>query len=573
MTKDKLCDLLGLLTETPSGELIQVRLVRMGLLKDQLSDPELPRPIKQKSLRQLQALEAEEVAGLLAQLEQAARIEALISEAEAELVRPEANAAVIELCEQKLKPLVAAVEGEKARFAFEKALLEIGGRRRKLGGDDKVIRERFEAFLGKYREEKAKPNSSQRVETALIQELEKLVLQLKDSSVRSAKELELFAILNPPTRHWISIEGLEVKGTLGKVLEHRVGSNPAGAQFICEGLMPEGLSLDSTGFVSGVPARSGLFTVGIVARVKQSEAKGVIQFKIEALVARPQIAAEVPPVAPLIASSVPAPSKASKAAPGTDLRLVPKRTDGTLRLPSPPIHLVAKQSFTLGRQRSRADFHTWFLPETPENENKTNAISRLNTTLFLKGNQTWVRDGGELLENGQVKPSTGTVIDGQRITGGVHLNFSKERRLKLGESGYELKAVHLPAVAPDGPISASMAGTISSLPTVKMPPRTLGCIRFQPVSSPEALVYAIWMFSEATLGSDPMCAVTLEGRGLPPVAARFHYWEGGFWLEVPAGAKSFASLDGRPLAAGDVLPLQAKHEFKLGDLSYDLGVT
>jgi hypothetical protein len=560
MTKDKLCELLGLPTEVPSGKLVEARLQRIDLLKEQLSDPELPRPVKHKSLRQLDALESGEMVELLSQLEHASRIEALVAEAETELSRSGANPAVIELCEQKLKPLVAAVNDEVARFEFEKALLDISEKRSKLGGGDKVVLERIDTFLGQLRAEKAKPCPSHRIESALVQELEKLFLQLKDASARSARELDLFSILNPPTKHWISIEALDASGTVGKPLEHRVVSKPPGAHFFFEGSIPEGLSFSPVGLVSGIPVRSGTFSVGVIARLQQTEAKGILRLSIES----PVTGRELPDKTLL---------QSSKAATGTLLRLIPKRTEGTLRFPSPPIHLVARPRFILGRQRSKADFHTWFLPETPANEAKTNTISRLNTTLYLKGIQTWVQDGGEVLENGQVKPSTGTVIDGQRITTGVHLNFTKERRLRLGESGYELKALHLPAVAPDGPMSASMTGTVSGLPTVKLTPRALGCIRFLPASSPEALVYAIWMFSEATLGSDPQSAVILEGRGLPPVAARFHYWEGGFWLEVPTGAKSFVSLDGRPLAAGDVRALQTSHEFKLGDLNYELSVS
>jgi hypothetical protein len=111
------------------------------------------------------------------------------------------------------------------------------------------------------------------------------------------------------------------------------------------------------------------------------------------------------------------------------------------------------------------------------------------------------------------------------------------------------------------------------MPTVVLPKRPLGCLRFLPLSCSEVRVMAVWMFSEATLGSGAQCAVKLDAAGLPPVAVRFHHWQGGFWLEVPFGAGSAASLDGRQVPAGDVWPLQGAHEFRLGELSYDLRIS
>jgi hypothetical protein len=218
------------------------------------------------------------------------------------------------------------------------------------------------------------------------------------------------------------------------------------------------------------------------------------------------------------------------------------------------------------------DFAACFFPENQENRQKTETISRVNTTLFLKGNQILLQDG-ELLEEGKFKASTnGTILDGEAVAAAVPVDFTKERRLKLGQSGYELAVVQLPAVAPGGPLTPPNA-TLSTQPTLVLSQRPLGCLRFRPVSCREVRVAAVWMFSEAVIGSGAQSAVMLEVPGIPPLAARFHLWREGFWLEVPVEGKSVIMLDGRPRAAGDVVPLQPLHQLRVGDLIYELRVS
>jgi len=218
------------------------------------------------------------------------------------------------------------------------------------------------------------------------------------------------------------------------------------------------------------------------------------------------------------------------------------------------------------------DFVAAFLPENPENRQKTEMISRVNTTLFLKGNQIMLQDG-EMTEEGKFKASTnGTILDGQTVAEPVPVNFTKERRIRLGQSGYELTVLQLPAVSPGGPLTPPTA-TLSTQPTLVLSQRPLGCLRFRPVSCRDVRVAAVWMFSEAAVGSDPHSAVVLNVPGVPLLAARFHHWKDGFWLEVPVEGKSVITLDGRQRAAGDVVPLQPLHQLRIGDLSYELRVS
>lgn len=254
---------------------------------------------------------------------------------------------------------------------------------------------------------------------------------------------------------------------------------------------------------------------------------------------------------------------------GTLLELSPMRGEGTLRRAGPPIHFVARPRFVLGRRRASVDFATAFLPENDENRRKNETISRINTTFFVKDNQIWVQDG-ELQADGKVKPSTnGTVIDGQQITAARALSFTKERRLKVGQHNYELTVLQLPAAAPEGPPLAAAGGTLSTQPTQVASRGPAGCVRFL-ATGREVGVMAVWLFTDAAVGSDPQSAVRLEAAGLPPVAARFHHWKGGFWLEAPPGGKGAVVLDERRLAAGEVVPLRAAHVLRLGDLSFEV---
>ena len=279
------------------------------------------------------------------------------------------------------------------------------------------------------------------------------------------------------------------------------------------------------------------------------------------------------PVAPAVAP--PRAAVGKKPATGSQLEMIPKTAEGTLHRASPPIHLVARPRFVLGRQRTKVDFVSWFLPETPANQQKTDTISRVNTTLLLKGTQIWVHDG-EALEGGAKKPSVSTIIDGVALTTEPRqLNFTKERDIRLGQAGYQLKALHLPPAYPAGPPGAMAASTdtASAQATVVLPQRPQGCLRFQSVSCKEVVVEAVWLFSEASLGSGPNCAVVLAAAGLPPVALRVFCWQGGFWLEVPRELTGLpAELDGQPLQPGTACALQTAHQLRLGSLQYELKV-
>ncbi len=253
---------------------------------------------------------------------------------------------------------------------------------------------------------------------------------------------------------------------------------------------------------------------------------------------------------------------------GIVLELRPLEIAGTLRRLAPTVRIVARPRFTLGRKGS-ADFTTQFWPESAENRQKTSTISRINTTLFLRGSQVCVQDG-QIGEDGAAIPSkNGTIVDDQRIGAATILNFAKERRLKLGQCFFEVRALQFPAMVAESPWTERPKTASSTRPEPAPPDRPSGCIRFWPARLPPVPIFVIWIFSEIALGSGATAAVMLD-RSLPAVAGRIHYFDGGFWLKVPDDGKSVVTLDRRPRSAGDIVPLQTVHELRFGEIGFDV---
>jgi hypothetical protein len=505
MTRQDLCNLLGVPLEATATNLLKARIDRVAGLSDQLQQEGLPKPVKIRLNRELTDLEALNTRELVAQLEQISRAESLLASIDDEMARSGWTRGVVELLCRKLEPLVPVIPEEDDRLKFEKRLIEIAEKIKTMTlpplsppVEPKVIAagstpphdvpSRLESYFSEISKERAKPVPSRGVVRLWLQKIGVLLEQLPDESAHLAYAKRVVDI-----EYWLD------------------GSQPP---WLKPGKM-----------------------------APQKEA--------------------APTILPL------------KPVPGTLLQLLPKSADGTVSRSGSPIHFVARPRFIFGRHRLKADFVTRFLPATPANEQKTESISRVNTTLFVKGNLVFIHDG-EVMADGKTKPSAGTVIDGQALTTApLQINFAKERRLKLGQSGYELTALHLPAVASEGPMGSvkSIDDTDASQATVVLPPHPFGCMRFHGVSSREIEIHAVWLFSDASLGADSNCAVTLDGAGLPPVALHIHHWEQGFWLIVPGSSKSKAFLDGRPLVPGEACALQTAHQLVLGTMRYELRVS
>jgi len=226
--------------------------------------------------------------------------------------------------------------------------------------------------------------------------------------------------------------------------------------------------------------------------------------------------------------------------PGSRLELRPVEAGNSQSDRDGSIRLIARSQFTLGRQGA-ADFVTRFRPETPENLRKTSTISRVNTTLFLAEDHVWIQDG-QICEAGPPRPSrNGTLIDEIPLAAPIPLDLSDERRLRLGQFGFEVKVRAFPT---DGD-AAAPAGCVGFAAVGPRQPGT-GSDRFD--------ARILWMLSEVIIGSGARAAIRLPPPA-PLVAARIGYSQQIFHLELPGNAPSLVTLDGARCEPGSRLRL------------------
>ena len=506
MTREELCEVLGLAADAPAAEMVQARSRRQVEIAAAVHEEGLPKPVRLKLLQEAAQLDG--AAELAAELETISAIEKYLAEIDAEFAKPKPVRGVIRLCLDKLKPLVSKVKTEAARFGFEKRTIEMEERAGLMRDTVETpvlpeeTKERIERYFSELAAELAKPDPGRGVVRLCLGKLKPLVEGIKDEAARYGYEKRIAQV------------------------EDRLGLRVSAPPFVA---------------VSGRPP-------------PPARQEG-----------------EAPPV-PKPAPTAARPRKPGPAA-GTLLRLLPMAGERAGPAVGPPIHFVARPRFLLGRRRASVDYVTAFLPENEENQRKNERISRINTTLFVKENQIWVQDG-ELLDNGEAKPSVnGTVIDGRPLVAAEPLALTKERRLTVGLHDYELAVLQLPAAAPAGPLLAGAPGTLSTQPVRSLGGGVAGCVRFLPTVGREVAVVAVWLFTDAALGADPQSAVRLEQSGLPALAARVHFWQGGFWLGVPAEGKSVVTLDEIRMEAGEVVPLQPSHALRVGSFRFDVRVS
>jgi hypothetical protein len=266
------------------------------------------------------------------------------------------------------------------------------------------------------------------------------------------------------------------------------------------------------------------------------------------------LAAGSSPAAPLAGPAAPAPPAVAHEV----LELRPVDSDESRLNRELAIRLIARPRFTLGRQ-SAADFVARFLPETPENLQKTSTISRVNTTLFLSNHQVWVQDG-QGGEGGAPRPSrNGTFLDEVPISHPLPLNVSEEQRLRLGQFGFEVKvhpfAGDRAAEAPAGCLGFEAAGKRQ---------RGSGSDPFD--------ARILWMISDVLIGSGPSAAIRLPPAA-PPAAARILHSNGIFQLQILPAASALVAIDGQPCEPGTLLRLNDDQDLTIHHQRFKLRLT
>ena len=267
-----------------------------------------------------------------------------------------------------------------------------------------------------------------------------------------------------------------------------------------------------------------------------------------------------PPVDPVdvTVAEPPAEITPAKPDPGLVLTLTPK-TGTVFTGPIPAtLRFVARPRFLLGREMNDApSLADYLIP------NAFKPVSRIHLTLSLNNDEIMVQDGSP--EKGRTP--NGSKLDDETLTASPQpTSFGRERTLLLG-TVFALAAQHLPGDAPAGPpigdtikLSVNRTAVIRSL---------TGAMRFQAKADLPVPYTAVWLFSDATIGSAPSAAVVLPQAGLAEHHARIHHWMDGFWIEnLRSGAA--VRLGDRPLPKGESSPLHRGDVLTLGSVSYEI---
>jgi len=217
---------------------------------------------------------------------------------------------------------------------------------------------------------------------------------------------------------------------------------------------------------------------------------------------------------------------------------------------------VARNRFSVGRKpdanAAKADFLT------PSAETR---ISRVHVTFLARAGKIHVLAGEE------GKPSTNPAILDAKPLGSTPIPaaFDTEREIDL-TGVMILRAKLMPGAAPYGPPlceghPSSVAGSTTPMPSIS------GCLRLRPQGEDMLPSLAIWIFTDATIGAAPTCAVAIPHAKLAPEHVRIHYWKKSFWIETLRSG-SAVQLSGKSLVPGASEAVCSGQELRLGESYY-----
>ncbi|MEO6568896.1 MAG: FHA domain-containing protein, partial [Opitutaceae bacterium] len=108
---------------------------------------------------------------------------------------------------------------------------------------------------------------------------------------------------------------------------------------------------------------------------------------------------------------------------------------------------------------------------------------------------------------------------------------------------------------------SAVAGSTMMMPSIS------GCLRLRPQGEDLLPNQAVWIFTDAMIGAEAACAITLPQAKLSPEHARIHYWKKSFWIEALRSGSTVV-LGGKPLLPGASEGLSSGQELRLGDCYY-----
>lgn len=239
---------------------------------------------------------------------------------------------------------------------------------------------------------------------------------------------------------------------------------------------------------------------------------------------------------------------------GEVLRLVPAGD-------APPIHLVARPQFRIGRSHTLADWIARIEPATPENERRTNQLSRVHALGEIREGRPAFRDG-----NGEHASVNGSTFDSLPLAADTLTIMRHDGVLRLGEH-FSLKVLPLVATTDDFLIENLSAWRGFGRGEPATEPR--GAVIFAPPRPDPIPRDAVWMFTRLDF-----CLRRKGGpEWMPPSRnnpASFLRYGGCFWLvnaSLPTGS---VRLGDDALERGEAAPLAAGQTLQLGAEKFTL---
>ncbi len=223
------------------------------------------------------------------------------------------------------------------------------------------------------------------------------------------------------------------------------------------------------------------------------------------------------------------------------------------------VHIVARDQFTIGRSRRRADLITWFFPLTPANDDKTQHLSKIH----LVGKCI---DGDLFLQDSESK--CGTYWDGEKMPPLDWLPLTRRSLLALADE-YFLDIQPLESACLNGPEIINI--TLWPGPGDTSRPKHKGAVRFAPIEMDLAHHSAVWMFTDLTFGRSRFNAVVLPFEGIEPVQGRIHFYRDCFWLENLV-ANFSVRVNGIAVGSREIVPLMDGLDLKIGDVNFRVDV-
>jgi hypothetical protein len=221
--------------------------------------------------------------------------------------------------------------------------------------------------------------------------------------------------------------------------------------------------------------------------------------------------------------------------------------------PPVPFRFVARASFRLGRGRADAEFIAWLLPRSTANDEKTRRVSRVQAVAEATGDGIRIRDDGS---------ANGTLFDAVPLD---QQGTALPRQGRLMLAGAVEVDFHRFAAAAEEPLKIANLRQWSGPDVPALPQR--GAVRFEVIAPEPQPLNAIWVLSDAAIGTSRSAAVALADPALAELQGRLHHFRGCFWIEtlVPNSA---IQVDQVVLRPGDLVPLATGQQLRLGSRTW-----